>query len=86
MQNRTIRGCLIACCLAFLPMSYALSKPSPLEGVRAEGAPVVAIDPDVDNVRARRAYEKAGFRGDAIVETGEGFAVLMTLETRASRH
>jgi aminoglycoside 6'-N-acetyltransferase len=57
-------------------MSYALS--SPLEGVRAEGAPVVAIDPDVDNVRARRAYEKTGFRGDAIVETGEGFAVLMT--------
>jgi hypothetical protein len=57
-------------------MSYALSKPSPLEGVRAEGAPVVAIDPDVDNVRARRAYEKAGFRGDAIVETGEGFTAI----------
>jgi aminoglycoside 6'-N-acetyltransferase len=38
----------------------------------------VAIDPDVDNVRAGRAYEKAGFRGDAIAEIGEGFAVLMT--------
>ena len=27
------------------------------ERLRAEGAPVVAIDPDVDNLRARRAYE-----------------------------
>ena len=45
--------------------------------LRAEGAPVVAIDPDMDNVRARRAYEKAGFSGDAVVETGEGAAILM---------
>jgi aminoglycoside 6'-N-acetyltransferase len=45
--------------------------------LRAEGASVVAIDPDVENLRARRAYEKAGFRGDAVVETGEGPAVLM---------
>jgi aminoglycoside 6'-N-acetyltransferase len=43
----------------------------------AEGAPVVAIDPDADNVRARRAYEKAGFIGDTQVETGEGPAILM---------
>ena len=43
----------------------------------AEGAPTVAIDPDVDNTRARRAYEKAGFSGEGIVETGEGPAVLM---------
>lgn len=47
------------------------------EQLKAEGAPVVAIDPDVDNLRARRAYERAGFRGDTIVETGEGPAVLM---------
>jgi len=47
------------------------------ERLRAEGAPVVAIDPDVENFRARRAYEKAGFRGEAIVESGEGPAVLM---------
>jgi aminoglycoside 6'-N-acetyltransferase len=47
------------------------------ERLRAEGAPVVAIDPDVDNARARRAYEKAGFGGDAVVETGAGPAVLM---------
>jgi aminoglycoside 6'-N-acetyltransferase len=47
------------------------------ERLRAEGAPVVAIDPNVDNFRARRAYEKAGFRGDAVVDTGEGLAILM---------
>jgi aminoglycoside 6'-N-acetyltransferase len=45
--------------------------------LRGEGAPVVAIDPAADNIRARRAYEKAGFVGDGIVETGEGLAVLM---------
>jgi aminoglycoside 6'-N-acetyltransferase len=45
--------------------------------LRAEGAPVVAIDPDEDNLRARRAYARAGFVGDAVVETGEGPAVLM---------
>jgi aminoglycoside 6'-N-acetyltransferase len=45
--------------------------------LRAEGAPVVAIDPDQHNLRARRAYAKAGFRGDTVVETGEGPAILM---------
>jgi aminoglycoside 6'-N-acetyltransferase len=45
--------------------------------LRAEGAPVVAIDPAVENLRARRAYAKAGFRGDAVVETAAGPAVLM---------
>jgi len=45
--------------------------------LRAEGAPVVAIDPDVGNFRARRAYEKAGFRGEGVVESSEGPAVLM---------
>jgi aminoglycoside 6'-N-acetyltransferase len=43
----------------------------------AEGAPAVAIDPDEDNLRARRAYAKAGFAGDKIVATGEGPAVPM---------
>jgi aminoglycoside 6'-N-acetyltransferase len=45
--------------------------------LRADGAPVVAIDPAVENLRARRAYERAGFRGESLVETGEGPAVLM---------
>ena len=42
-----------------------------------QGAPLVAIDPDVENMRARRAYRSAGFQGETIVETGEGPAVLM---------
>ena len=46
----------------------------------AAGAPAVAIDPDVDNHRARRAYATAGFHGDAIVETTEGPAVLMIFQ------
>ena len=47
------------------------------ERLRADGASIVAIDPAVENLRARRAYEKAGFRAEAVVETGEGPAVLM---------
>ena len=47
------------------------------ERLRAEGAPLVAIDPDVTNERARRAYFNAGFRGDQIVGTAAGPAVLM---------
>jgi aminoglycoside 6'-N-acetyltransferase len=48
--------------------------------LRAEGAPVVAIDPAADNIRARRAYEKAGFAEDQIVKIGEGLAVLMVFD------
>jgi aminoglycoside 6'-N-acetyltransferase len=47
------------------------------EHLIADGAPLVAIDPDVDNRRARRAYEKAGFRRGATVETAAGPAILM---------
>jgi aminoglycoside 6'-N-acetyltransferase len=47
------------------------------EMLLAEGAPVVAIDPDRDNHRARRAYARAGFIGEEIVETAAGPAVLM---------
>ena len=45
-----------------------------------DGAPLVAIDPDCTNERARRAYANAGFRGDTVVDTPEGPAVLMTFE------
>jgi aminoglycoside 6'-N-acetyltransferase len=48
--------------------------------LRHEGAPVVAIDPDIHNHRARRAYIKAGFRGDTEVMTISGPAVLMVFE------
>jgi aminoglycoside 6'-N-acetyltransferase len=43
----------------------------------AEGAPLAAIDPAEGNLRARRAYEKAGFRIEAQVVTESGPAVLM---------
>lgn len=35
-------------------------------------ASVLAIDPDPENLRAIRAYEKAGFQGDRILIDGEG--------------
>lgn len=47
-------------------------------GLKAGGAPVVAVDPHCGNYRARRAYEKAGFRGDGVFETSEGSLVVMT--------
>jgi aminoglycoside 6'-N-acetyltransferase len=50
------------------------------EWLRREGAPVVAIDPDVENLRARRAYQKAGFCGGRVVDTESGPAVLMIFE------
>jgi aminoglycoside 6'-N-acetyltransferase len=50
------------------------------EELKRDGAPVVAIDPGVENLRARRAYARAGFKGDAVVETAEGLAVLMVFE------
>jgi aminoglycoside 6'-N-acetyltransferase len=50
------------------------------EQLCAEGAPMAATDPAIDNVRARRAYEKAGFRiaGPAATEASQ--AVLMRYE------
>jgi aminoglycoside 6'-N-acetyltransferase len=48
--------------------------------LRAEGAPVVAIDPAADNMRARRGYARAGFVENRIVETAGGMAVVMIFE------
>ncbi len=45
--------------------------------VLAEGAGAVAIDPAIDNHRARRAFAQAGFAEEGIVETAAGPAVLM---------
>lgn len=42
-----------------------------------QGAPLIVIDPHIDNLRARRAYEKAGFRGGTVVATEAVPAVLM---------
>ena len=43
-----------------------------------EGATRVVIDPTVDNIRARRAYARAGFVGDRPVPTHTGPVVVMT--------
>jgi aminoglycoside 6'-N-acetyltransferase len=50
------------------------------ERLIADGAPIVAVDPAVDNFRARRAYEKAGFQNRGIFDTGEGPVVLMIFQ------
>jgi aminoglycoside 6'-N-acetyltransferase len=46
----------------------------------ADGASTVAIDPAAENFRACRAYEKAGFRRQAVVETAGGPAIVMVFE------
>ncbi len=43
----------------------------------AEGAPLVAIDPDIDNFRARRAYARAGFVEDRAIDSPDGPALVM---------
>jgi len=47
------------------------------ERLLADGTPRVVIDPDPANARAIRAYEKAGFQRDRIVNTPDGAALLM---------
>ena len=47
------------------------------ERLLANGTPRVVIDPDPANARAIRAYEKAGFERDRIVDTPDGPALLM---------
>ena len=42
-----------------------------------DGTPRVVTDPDPANKRAIRAYEKAGFRSERLVETPDGTALLM---------
>ncbi len=43
-----------------------------------EGAPAVVIDPAANNLRARRAYTRAGFAGETVVSTDSGRVVVMT--------
>jgi aminoglycoside 6'-N-acetyltransferase len=41
------------------------------------GAPRIVTDPDPANIRAVRAYQKAGFERDRVVDTPDGPALLM---------
>jgi len=43
----------------------------------ASGLPRIVTDPDPDNRRAVRAYAKAGFQSDRLVDTPDGPALLM---------
>src|ERR1700743_3625442 len=47
------------------------------EDLLANGTPRVVIDPDPSNTRAVRAYEKAGFSKDRLLDTPDGVALLM---------
>ena len=47
------------------------------ERLLADGTPRVVTDPDPANIRAIRAYEKAGFGRDRLVDTPDGPALLM---------
>ena len=48
-----------------------------IDDLLVNGAPRVVTDPDPDNGRAVRAYEKAGFLKDRLVDTPDGPALLM---------
>src|SRR5262249_19764878 len=48
-----------------------------VDSLLAGGSPRVLTDPDPENTRAVRAYEKAGFRKDRLVDTPDGRALLM---------
>jgi aminoglycoside 6'-N-acetyltransferase len=48
-----------------------------IERLLAAGAPRVVTDPDPENARAIRCYEKAGFARDRLVATPDGTALLM---------
>ena len=48
-----------------------------IEDLLAAGTPRVVVDPDPDNARAIKAYEKAGFHQDHLVDTPDGVALLM---------
>jgi aminoglycoside 6'-N-acetyltransferase len=48
-----------------------------IEGLLKSGVPRVVIDPSPANLRAIRAYEKAGFRREREVDTPDGRALLM---------
>ncbi len=48
-----------------------------VDGLLANGTPRIVTDPDPANGRAVRAYEKAGFQRDRMVDTPDGPALLM---------
>ncbi len=48
-----------------------------VDALLGRGIPRVVTDPDPDNIRAVRAYARAGFRSERLVDTPDGRALLM---------
>jgi aminoglycoside 6'-N-acetyltransferase len=48
-----------------------------VDGLLAASTPRVVTDPDPDNGRAVRAYAKAGFHSDRLIDTPDGQSLLM---------
>jgi len=48
-----------------------------VENLLISNVPRIVTDPDPENIRAVRAYAKAGFQSDRVVETPDGPALLM---------
>jgi aminoglycoside 6'-N-acetyltransferase len=48
-----------------------------IDDLLATGTPRIVTDPAPENARAVRAYEKAGFHKDRLVDTPDGRALLM---------
>jgi len=48
-----------------------------VDALLREGAPRIVTDPDPENARAVRAYQKAGFEKAGMVDTPDGPALLM---------
>jgi aminoglycoside 6'-N-acetyltransferase len=47
------------------------------DSLLTSGIPRLVTDPDPENVYAVRAYAKAGFQGERVIETPDGLALLM---------
>jgi aminoglycoside 6'-N-acetyltransferase len=48
-----------------------------VENLLMSGVPRIVTDPDPENIRAVRAYARAGFQSDRAIETPDGPALLM---------
>ena len=51
-----------------------------IKDLLSSGTPRVVVDPATTNARAIRAYEKAGFVRDKLVDTPDGVSLLMVLD------
>jgi len=52
-----------------------------VDALPGQGIPRVVTDPDPDNIRAVRAYARAGFHSERLVDTPDGPALLMVRDT-----